>query len=188
MGDLILGLILLIALLDGWRRGIIKILGSYGGIIIGVFLARRLTPRLVMLALPQLEEQLAGAMTATVDSPMLAEWFFTNSAIGRLLETVIFVALTAAITWLVRFGTNALGSIINFTPLIGHVSRSLGAVMQMLIFVMIIYCLYVWILPWLVGIIPELAVVNTIFTSSQVVIQFILEVGSLIWYSALAAL
>ena len=37
MGDLILGIILLIALLDGWRRGIIKLLGSYGGIIIGVF-------------------------------------------------------------------------------------------------------------------------------------------------------
>ncbi len=54
MGDLILGIILLIALLDGWRRGIIKLLGSYGGIIIGVFLARRLTPLLLPSILPKL--------------------------------------------------------------------------------------------------------------------------------------
>ena len=186
MGDLILGLILLIALLDGWRRGIIKILGSYGGIIIGVFLARRLTPVLVNMLLPQLQEQIGNALPPSAASPMLAEWFFTNSALGRLLELIIFVVLTSAVTWLVRFGTGALGSMINFTPLIGHVSRSLGAVLQMLIFVMVIYCIYVWVLPWLISIIPELAVVNTIFTSSQLVLQLITEIGSLIWYSALS--
>ena len=65
MGDLILGIILLIALLDGWRRGIIKLLGSYGGIIIGVFLARRLTPLLLPSILPKFEEhfRLLGYLT-----------------------------------------------------------------------------------------------------------------------------
>lgn len=191
MGDLILGLILLIALLDGWRRGVIKILGSYGGVIIGVFLARRLTPAIVKTLLPQLEAQIGSAIAAGnpaggAASPLLAEWFFTNSALGRLLELVIFVALTSAITWLVRFATGSFGSMVNFTPLIGHISRSLGALLQMLIYVMIIYCVYVWILPWLISIAPEIAVVNTIFTSSQLVLQLILEIGSMIWYSALS--
>lgn len=187
MGDLILGLILLIALLDGWRRGVIKILGSYGGIIIGVFLARRLTPQLVKTALPQLEEQLGNAMSASgMPSPMLAEWFFTNSALGRLLELVIFVALTSAITWVVRRSANSFGRMVNYTPLIGQVSRSLGALLQALIYVMILYCVYVWLLPWLISIAPELTAVNTIFTSSKLVLQLILEIGSMIWYSALA--
>ena len=111
MGDLILGVILLIALLDGWRRGIIKILGSYGGIIIGVFLARRLTPVLLNMLLPHVEEHLGNAMVNTGNSAMLAEWFFTDTALGRLLELVIFIVLTSAITWLVRFATGAFGSI-----------------------------------------------------------------------------
>ncbi len=186
MGDLILGIILLIALLDGWRRGIIKILGSYGGIIVGVFLARRLTPLLLPMLLPQLEEHLGQATGNSPDSVLLAEWFFTDSALGRLLELVIFIVLTSAITWLVRFATGAFGSVINFTPLIGHVSRSLGACLQLLIYIMLLYLIYVWILPWLISLLPDLAVVNTIFTSSKLVLQFILEIGSLIWYSALS--
>ena len=165
MGDLILGIILLIALLDGWRRGIIKILGSYGGIIVGVFLARRLTPLLLPMLLPQLEKHLGQTTGISPDSVLLAEWFFTDSALGRLLELVIFIVLTSAITWLVRFATGAFGSVINFTPL---------------------YLIYVWILPWLISLLPDLAVVNTIFTSSKLVLQFILEIGSLIWYSALS--
>ena len=181
MGDLILGIILLIALLDGWRRGIIKLLGSYGGIIIGVFLARRLTPLLLPSILPKFEEHLGQTMQETANSPLLADWFFSNTAMGRLLELVIFVLLTAAITWLVSFMTGAFGSVVNATPLIGSLSRGLGALLELLIYIMVLYFIYVWFLPWLVGLLPDLAVVNTIFTSSQVVLGIILDIGSLIW-------
>ena len=188
MGDLILGIILLIALLDGWRRGIIKLLGSYGGIIIGVFLARRLTPLLLPSILPKFEEHLGQTMQETANSPLLADWFFSNTAMGRLLELVIFVLLTAAITWLVLFMTGAFGSVVNATPLIGSLSRGLGALLELLIYIMVLYFIYVWFLPWLVGLLPDLAVVNTIFTSSQVVLGIILDIGSLIWYSALTVI
>ncbi len=186
MGDIILGLILLIALLDGWRRGVVKILGSYGGVIVGVFMARRLTPQIVGMITPQLEEHMGDALIQAGNSPLLAEWFFTNTALGRLLEIAIFVAITSAVTWLVRFGTGSFGRMVNHTPMLGHISRSLGACLQMLIYVMFLYCIYVWIMPWLISLVPELSVVNTIFTSSKLVLQLILELGSLIWFSALS--
>ena len=58
--------------------------------------------------LPKFEEHLGQTMQETANSPLLADWFFSNTAMGRLLELVIFVLLTAAITWLVRFMTGAL--------------------------------------------------------------------------------
>ena len=106
----------------------------------------------------------------------------------KLSREATFVLLTAAITWLVRFMTGAFGSVVNATPLIGSLSRGLGALLELLIYIMVLYFIYVWFLPWLVGLLPDLAVVNTIFTSSQVVLGIILDIGSLIWYSALTVI
>lgn len=187
MGDLILGIILLVAVLDGWRRGIIKILGSFGGVFIGIFIARRLTPVLLPLIADQLGLALYGA-PAHAQSQLVANWFFTTTALGRVIELTLFIVLTAAITWLVRFLVNAFGSVVNATPLIGFVSRALGACLELFIYAMVLYFIYAWALPWLISLIPQLAVVNTIFTSSAVVLPIICDIGGLVWYTALEAL
>ena len=36
MGDLILFVLLLIGVLDGWRHGVIKLLGNIGGVLVGI--------------------------------------------------------------------------------------------------------------------------------------------------------
>lgn len=187
MGDLILGILLLAALLDGWRRGIIKILGSFGGVFVGIFIARRLTPVLLPLLADHLGLALYGA-PAHAQSQLVTTWFFTTTALGRIVELTLFIVLTAAITWLVHFLVNALGSLINATPLIGFVSRALGACLELFIYAMVLYFIYAWLLPWLISLIPQLAVVNTLFTSSQFVLPIICDIGGLVWYTAIEAL
>lgn len=187
MGDLILGIILLIALLDGYRRGVIKILGSFGGIVIGVFLARRLTPEVLPWLATTLQLPIYDGASGAGVSPALAQWFYTNTALGRIVELVIFLVLTAAVTWVVRFLVNAFGSVVNATPLVGFVSRTLGAVLELFIYAAALYFIYIWFLPWLIGVVPEAKAVNSIFTSSRYVLQVILELGGLVWHTALDA-
>lgn len=187
MGDLILGIILLIALLDGYRRGVIKLLGSFGGALIGVFVARRLTPHLLLWLQGQFDLLLVDAAQGGPAAELLAGWFFANTMLGRLLELAVFVALTAAVTWLVRFLVNALGSVVNATPLVGFVSRALGAALELLIYCAALYFIYMWFMPWLVGVAPAAAPVNSIFASSQYVLRLVEELGGLIWYSAVDA-
>lgn len=187
MGDLILGIILLVAVLDGYRRGIIKILGSFGGVFIGIFIARRLTPVLLPIVANQLGLALWGG-TSPVHSELVTAWFYTNTALGRIVELTLFIVLTAAITWLVKFLVNAFGSVVNATPLIGFVSRVLGACLELFVYAMVLYFIYAWLLPWLISLIPQLAVVNTIFTSSQFVLPIICDIGGLVWYTAMQAI
>lgn len=187
MGDLILGIILLIAVLDGYRRGVIKILGSFGGVFIGIFIARRITPVLLPILAKNLGLALYGA-GVPAHSQLVATWFYTNTALGRLIELVLFIVLVSAVTWLVRFLVNAFGSVVNATPLIGFVSRVLGACLELFIYAMVLYFIYVWLLPWLISLIPQLAAVRKIFTSSAYVLPVILDIGSLVWHSAVQAL
>lgn len=187
MGDLILGILLIVAVLDGWRRGIIKILGSFGGLFVGIFIARRLTPVLLPVIAKQFDLALYGA-PAHAQSALVANWFFTTTALGRIVELALFIVLTAAITWLVHFPVNAFGSLVNATPLIGCVSRALGACLELFVYAMVLYFIYAWLLPWLISLIPQLAVVNTLFTSSKYVLPVIADIGSLVWYTALEAL
>lgn len=170
MGDLILGILLLAAALDGWRRGVIKLLGGFGGVLVGIFVARRVTPVLLL----RLGDELSAS----------GKWFFTDTAAERLLEMVIFIVVTAVVTWLVRLLVSAVGSVVNSTPLVGFVSRVTGACLEIFAYTMLVYFLYVWFLPWLIGIIPEAAPVNSIFTSSQYLLRPVLDTGSLVWHSA----
>jgi uncharacterized membrane protein required for colicin V production len=186
MGDLILGLILLIAVLDGYRRGVIKILGSFGGVFVGIFVARQATPVLLPLVAEKLNLALYGSDISS-ESTLVASWFFTNTVLGRLLELVLFVVITAAVTWLVRFLVSGFGSVVNHTPLIGYVSRVLGACLELFVYAVVLYFLYVWFLPWLEGIIPQVGMVTAIFTSSQYVLNVILDIGGLVWHTAVAA-
>lgn len=183
MGDLVLGIILLIAVLNGYHRGVIKILGSWGGTVIGVFLARRITP----YALPWIEEQfnwtVEGAVTDAVGNDALAAFFISETSLGRVVELVIFVFLVVLITWVIKMFVNATGSVVNGTPILGKVSRILGAILEVCLYSMIIYCLYVWIIPWLVSIIPALSVVNSIFDTSTFVLPIIISIGNMIWFS-----
>ena len=187
MGDLILGILLLVAVWDGYRRGIIKLLGSFGGLLVGVFAARRLTPVLLPMLGQKLNMSLYGG-GANDSSQLVAEWFFTNTALGRLVELVLFVVLTAAITWLVHWLVGAVGSLINSTPLVGFVCRVLGACAEVFVLAMVLYFIYTWFLPWLIGIIPEAVAINSIFSSSQYLLPIIKDIGSLVWYSAWQAL
>ena len=187
MGDLILGILLLVAVWDGYRRGVIKLLGSFGGLVVGIFAARRLTPVLLPLLGQKLNMSLYGGATND-SSQLVADWFFTNTALGRLIELVLFVVLTAVITWLVHWLVGAVGSLVNATPLVGFVSRVLGACVEVFVLAMVLYFLYAWFLPWLVSIIPESAAIYGIFTSSQYLLPIIKDIGSLVWYSAWQAL
>ncbi len=187
MGDLILFVLLLIAVLDGWRRGVIKILGSFGGVLVGVMAARRLTPVL----LPALADKLGLALYGAggpEQSRLVASWFFTETAAGRLAELVLFILLTSAVTWLVRFLVNAAGSVVNGTPLVGFISRVFGACLELLVFATVLFFVYTWLLPWLIGLAPDLAALNSIFTTSQYLLPVVLDIGSLVWYSALEAI
>ena len=187
MGDLILGILLLVAVWDGYRRGVIKLLGSFGGLVVGIFAARRLTPVLLPLLGQKLNMSLYGGATND-SSQLVADWFFTNTALGRLIELVLFVVLTAVITWLVHWLVGAVGSLVNATPLVGFVSRVLGACVEVFVLAMVLYFLYAWFLPWLVSIIPEAAAIYGIFTSSQYLLPIIKDIGLLVWYSAWQAL
>lgn len=187
MGDLILFVLLLIGLLDGWRHGVIKLLGNAGGVLVGIMVARRLTP----LLLPALADKLGLALygaTGTEQSQLMASWFFTETAAGRLAELVLFILLTSIVTWLVRFLVNAAGTVVNATPLVGFISRVLGACLELLVFATVLYFIYKWFLPWLIGVAPDLAVLNTIFTSSKYVLPVVLDIGSLVWASAVQAI
>lgn len=187
MGDLILGIILLVAVFDGYRRGVIKILGSFGGVFIGIFIARRLTPVLLPLISDYLGLALFGA-PAHAHSQIVTNWFITTTALGRIIELTLFIVLTAAVTWIVKFLVNAFGSMVNATPLIGFVSRVLGACLELFVYAMVLYFIYAWLLPWLISIIPQLAPINTIFTSSAFVLPIICDIGGLVWYTAIEAL
>lgn len=187
MGDLILGIFLLIALFDGYRRGIIKILGSFGGVFVGIFIARRLTPVLLPLLADSLGLALYDA-PAHSHSAVVTQWFYTTTAMGRIIELVLFIVLTSAITWLVKFLVNAFGSVVNATPLIGFVSRVLGACLELFVYAMVLYFIYAWLLPWLISIIPQLSAVNSIFTTSHYVLPIICDIGGLVWYTAMEAL
>lgn len=187
MGDLILFVLLLIGVLDGWRHGIVKLLGNIGGVLVGIIAARRLTP----LLLPALADKVGLALygaAGTEQSRLVAGWFFTETAAGRLAELVLFILLTAIVTWLVHFLVNAAGRVVNATPLVGFVSRVLGACLELFFFAMVLYFIYKWFLPWLVGVAPGLAVLDTIFTSSKYVLPVVLDIGSLVWATAVQAI
>lgn len=183
MGDLILFVLLLIGVLDGWRHGVIKLLGNIGGVLVGIMVARRLTP----LLLPALADKLGLALygvTGTEQSQLAASWFFTETAAGRLAELVLFILLTSIVTWLVRFLVNTAGTVVNATPLVGFISRVLGACLELFVFSTVLYFIYKWFLPWLIGLAPDLTVLNTIFTSSKYVLPVVMDIGSLVWASA----
>jgi hypothetical protein len=148
--------------------------------------ARQATPVLLPLVAEKLNLALYGSDISS-ESTLVASWFFTNTALGRLLELVLFVVITAAVTWLVRFLVSGFGSVVNHTPLIGYVSRVLGACSELFVYAVVLYFLYVWFLPWLEGIIPQVGMVTAIFTSSQYVLNVILDIGGLVWHTAVAA-
>lgn len=154
-----MGIILLIAVLDGYRRGVVKLLGSFGGLLISFFLAQPLT-----------------------------SWFLAGYPVNRLVEIAVFIIITAAITWLVHFAMGFFGSVVNHTPLIGFISRMLGVCAEFFIFTMMLYLIHVYLLPWLVNILPQAAPFNKIFDSSGFVLPVIMDIGSLVWHTTVQAI
>ena len=111
-------------------------------------------------------------------------WMFVGNFLMIFYTDVCAIPMTAvSLLMLISRFWDAIND-----PLIGSLSRGLGALLELLIYIMVLYFIYVWFLLWLVGLLPDLAVVNTIFTSSQVVLGIILDIGSLIWYSALTVI
>ncbi len=184
MGDLVFGIILLLALFYGWRLGVVKIIGGVGAVVGGIFLARRITP----LVLPWLEQTFGWsvdqALTEATGSPILSTLFFSDTQMGRLVELILFIIIVAIVTWLLRKAANLVGGIINMTPLVGYISRVLGAALSLVTWAVLIYAAYAWLLPWLTTLIPAVGKVNDLFDSSVYLFPIIKEIGLSAWYLA----
>lgn len=185
MGDLILGVLLLLAAYYGWHKGVIKIIGGIGAVIGGIFIARRLTP----LLMPWLEETLGQAVSqAPVAEPgsssIFTSLFVSETQLGRLIELIVFLVVVCIITWLLRKLANFLGNVINMTPLVGFISRVLGLVLAVCAWSVVIYACDIWLLPWLASLIQPVEQVIAVLDSSKYVLPLIQALGFEVWYLA----
>ena len=179
MGDILLAALLLLGLWYGWRKGVVKILAGPGAVIGGIFFARHLVGFVAPLLAAKLQNT-AAAADANLETQFLSGLFFSSSFFGRLVEAVLFFLIVGLVVWIFRKLTKTLGDIVNSTPLVGFVCRTLGAVLAVLCMGVLIYIVHIWAVPWLAVAIPQVQALGDLMNSSVLVLPFIEGVGSMI--------
>lgn len=122
--DIILAILLILAMMYGWHRGLLRVLGGVGGLVIAFMLARKLSATLIPFLLQLLPPgEMVG--TASAWQTVFEQLFYSNSLLGRIVELILFVLLFGIITWLIHFLVGFITRVLNLTPL-GFVNRFLG--------------------------------------------------------------
>lgn len=179
MGDILLAVLLLLGLWYGWRKGVVKILAGPGAVIGGICFARHLVGFVAPLLAAKLQNS-AAAADVNLETQFLSGLFFSSSFFGRLVEAVLFFLIVGLVVWIFRKLTKTLGDIVNATPLVGFVCRTLGAVVAVLCMGVLIYIAHIWAVPWLAVAVPGVQALGDLLSSSVLVLPFIEGVGSMI--------
>lgn len=179
MGDLLLTVLLLLSVVYGWKKGVIKILAGPGAVIGGVFFARHIVAFAAPLVTAKVQTS-AAAVSRNAGTELLTGLFFSSSLFGMLLELVMFLLIVGIVIWVFRKLTKTMGDIANATPFIGFVCRLAGAAVAFVCFGVLVYVVYIWLVPVLAGIVPGITVINDVIGGSEVVFPLIKQLGSLI--------
>ncbi len=99
----------------GWHRGLLRVLGGVGGLVIAFMLARKLSATLIPFLL-QLLPPGEAAGTASAWQTVLAQLFYSNSLLGRIVELILFILLFGIITWLIHFLVGFTTRVLEFNP------------------------------------------------------------------------
>lgn len=179
--DIILAILLILAMMYGWHRGLLRVLGGVGGLVIAFMLARKLSATLIPFLL-QLLPPGEAVGTASAWQTVLAQLFYSNSLLGRIVELILFILLFGIITWLIHFLVGFTTRVLNLTPL-GFVNRFLGLLAGFLVMAFLLSALSLWLVPafaagktsgfWLV--------LSNMFTSSQYLLPIIEKIGLWGW-------
>lgn len=184
MGDLLLAVLLLLSIWYGWKKGVVKILAGPGAVIGGIFFARHIVALVAPLVTAKVQTS-AAAVSQDAGTDFLTGLFLSSSLFGRLLELVMFLLIVGVVVWIFRKLTKAVGDIANATPVIGFICRVLGVVLALICLGVLIYIVYLWLVPALAAIIPGVMVVNDIIGSSEIVLPLIQLLGN--WVLDMAA-
>ena len=179
--DIILAILLILAMMYGWHRGLLRVLGGVGGLVIAFMLARKLSATLIPFLLQLLPPgEMVG--TASAWQTVFEQLFYSNSLLGRIVELILFVLLFGIITWLIHFLVGFITRVLNLTPL-GFVNRFLGLLAGFLVMSFVLSALSLWLVPaFAAGKTSGFWVVlSNMFTSSQYLLSIIEKIGLWGW-------
>ncbi len=149
MGDIILGVCILIGLLIGWKAGALRQLAGIGAAAAGWYAARLGSLSLATWAaekfnLTQAADGVLGGSGAFLSALSL------DGLVSPLLRSISFLLIFLVVFWLVRRFVRALSDILHGS-LIGKVDRLLGALIGGILALLIIGVLVFWLLPMLLA-------------------------------------
>ena len=187
IGDIIIAIVMLFGIGFGWKRGLIKIIGGCGAVYFGIVAGRYITSWLM----PWIDSLIGTAAdnvgVQTYEEEIFTSLLFSNSLTARIIEVVILVFITLIVVKILRRLAHFLGNVINHTPLVGFVSRFLGALIAFLVFVAALYALMLWVFPWF-GEVSFVMKLENILRSSRYLLPYVQSLGGWAWSVATAGL
>lgn len=184
-GDILLGIILLLGALWGLGRGLVKLLGGFGGVVLAGIMARNLAALFVPFLLDYLPLPQTEAVASPVGQALLQTLFYSSSWLGYLIEIIFFLLFFAGVYLILKALTVLVDKIVDWTPLAG-VNSLLGAVIGVFVVALLLALVECWLLPVFAGSASGFwHWLNRIFASSHYVAPFINQMGT--WCLAIAS-
>lgn len=174
--DWVLLVILVLAILAGYRLGTIRVVAGVGSLVLGYQVARSysapvaeyLTTKLPVFSPSSGAGEALGFISMFID---------TTSAANRVLQIVAFVAIFIIVSWILRKIAALLTSIFGHS-LLGAINSGVGAVLMLILMGLLLLIFADNILPALV----EMGLSNQLlqqFDSSQAVMPLIRYAASI---------
>ena len=187
LGDIIIAVVMLLGILFGWKRGLVKIIGGCGAVYFGIVAGRHITAAIM----PWVDGLIKGAANSagvqTYEEEILTTLLFSNTLTARIIEVVVLVFVTIIVVAILRRLARFLGNVINHTPLIGFISRFFGAILAFLVFTAAMYAVLIWVFPLLADV-EFVARLNSIVRSSQYLLPYVWSLGGWAWSVAAAGI
>jgi len=146
LGDIILGVALIFAVMWGWHKGFLRVLGGVGGLFLAFILARKLSAVLVPYLIQLLPESETTVSATSAWQILLKQLFYSSSVPGHVAELVLALVLFALIYFVIHFLVGLISRVLNLTAL-GFFNRILGAGAGFFVIALLISAFSLWLLP-----------------------------------------
>ncbi len=185
LGDIILGVLLILAMMWGWHKGFLRILGGIGGIFLAILLARRLSAVLVPYLIKLLPEAATPASATNTWQILLKQLFYSSSVPGHVAELVLAVVLFAVIYFIIHLLVSLVSRVLNLTFL-GFFNRILGVAAGVFVVTLVIASFSLWLVPTFAAGKTEglWSMLSQLFATSDYVLPWVEKIG--VWALSIA--
>ena len=151
IADIIIAILLILALLYGWRKGTVNVLAQAGSLILAYQAARacsaKIAAYLVNVLPPFNGTAAAGADEGSRQALALLSLFLDTSTVAnRLLEALLYIAIFIFVRWLVRKAARMLTGVFG-RGLLGKLNKAIGAFAALVLMIALIVITVNIILP-----------------------------------------